>query len=137
MHFRYLSIKCAGRENSSGCLRVHEDTLQIQAATTCYTPTCTEVVFLASQFGFVTTSNFFLSTPKSQVHILYKVSCLRNISAFSLFYILLCLTFCPLYLLKISLNITTRISRIIFPPGAWRLVPISHYFRCRSQEGIV
>lgn len=42
---------------------------------------------------------------------LYEASCLGNTSAFSLFYILIFLTFCPLCLVKLSLNITTRILR--------------------------
>lgn len=137
MHFRYLSIKWAGRGNSCGCTGADEDTLQTQVATTCCPPTCTEIVLLASQFGYMTTSSdFFLNTHKIQLHVLYKTSYLRNRSAFSLFFISIFLTLCPLYFIKISLNITTKILRANSIQSLESSF-LSANFWCKSQEKIV
>ena len=71
--------------NSCGCTEVDKDTLQIRAAMTCYTPTCTEIALLASQFGFVNWQ-FFLSIPKS------RVLCMKLV-ALEIHLLSLCFTF--------------------------------------------
>ena len=54
-----------GRLGSScGCTEVAEEHIANTGGTTSPCPTCSEV--LASPCGFVTTSSFFLHTPKSQ-----------------------------------------------------------------------
>lgn len=110
MHFRYLSIKRAPSGSSCGWRLManmgSSDLLHSRLHRVC--PAC-QPVWVCD----------LAALPQySQVHgTLYKASCLGNTSAFSLFYILhlfyilIFLTFCPLCLVNLSLDITARILR--------------------------
>ena len=116
MHFRYLSIKWAPSGSSCGWRHManmgSSDLLHSHLHRVC--PAC-QPVWVCELAAL---------PQNSQVQgTLYKASCLGNTSAFSLFYILIFLIFCPLRLVTLFLDITSRILRAASSQSLEGLLP--------------
>ena len=129
MHFRYLSIKRA--PSGSSCRWKHianmgsSDLLHSHMHRVW--PACRPVWVC----------ELAVLPRYSQVQgTLYKASCLGNTFAFSLFYILIFVTFCPLRLVNLSLDITTRILRAASSQSLEGLLPSKLISTGRNQEKV-